>query len=141
MPNVHQPSLRYWSLIACAFIATLSLAQTSVVEKHGRLSVEGNRIVDQTGDAVVLRGMSLYWSQWKGGFYNRNTETPLSTSSKRCSRNSPASPRHPCCLPRQASSRLRHNSSHRPVYGYIRRTLSRWLAAHKPRSWQSCDIS
>jgi len=72
MPNFHQPSLRHWTLIACVFIATPSLAQTSVVEKHGRLSVEGNRIVDQKGDAVVLRGMSLYWSQWKGDFYNRN---------------------------------------------------------------------
>jgi endoglucanase len=39
-----------------------------VVEKHGRLSVEANRIVDQKGVAVVLRGMSLYWSQWKGGW-------------------------------------------------------------------------
>ena len=60
MPNVHQPSLRHWTLIACVFIATPSLAQASVVKKHGRLSVEGNRIVDQKGDAVVLRGMSLY---------------------------------------------------------------------------------
>jgi len=60
MPNFHQPSLRYWTLIACVFIATPSPAQTSVVEKHGRLSVEGNQIVDQKGDAVVLRGMSLY---------------------------------------------------------------------------------
>jgi endoglucanase len=32
----------------------------------------GNRIVDQQGDTVVLRGMSLYWSQWQGSFYNED---------------------------------------------------------------------
>ncbi len=40
------------------------------VELHGRLAVKGNRVVDEHGQSVVLRGMSLYWSQWKGQFYN-----------------------------------------------------------------------
>ncbi len=44
----------------------------SVVEQHGQLSVKGNRIVDKNGKPVILRGMSLYWSQWKGQFYNAN---------------------------------------------------------------------
>ncbi len=42
----------------------------SVVEKHGRLRVKGNRIVDRSGKPVVLRGMSLFWSQWMGQYYN-----------------------------------------------------------------------
>ena len=42
----------------------------SFVELHGRLAVKGNRVVDEHGKPVVLRGMSLYWSQWKGQFYN-----------------------------------------------------------------------
>lgn len=42
----------------------------SVVERHGRLSVKGNAIMDQHGRPVVLRGMSLFWSQWGGQYYN-----------------------------------------------------------------------
>ena len=45
---------------------------TLIVEKHGQLSVKGNRIVDKNGDPVALHGMCLYWSQWKGQFYNYN---------------------------------------------------------------------
>jgi endoglucanase len=44
-------------------------AQTAV-ERHGRLSVKGNTIVDEHGRPVILRGMSLFWSQWGGQFYN-----------------------------------------------------------------------
>jgi endoglucanase len=32
--------------------------------------VAGNRIVDQHGRPVQLRGMSLFWSQWKPQYYN-----------------------------------------------------------------------
>jgi endoglucanase len=35
-----------------------------VVQKHGALRVEGNRVVDAAGQPVQLRGMSLFWSQW-----------------------------------------------------------------------------
>lgn len=49
--------------------ATPALAHTPV-ERHGALRVDGNRIVDQHGDPVVLRGMSLFWSQWGPQFYN-----------------------------------------------------------------------
>jgi endoglucanase len=54
-------------------LITKALAQTAVA-KHGRLSVSGNRIVDQHGQAVQLRGMSIFWSQWSPGskYYNRN---------------------------------------------------------------------
>jgi endoglucanase len=34
------------------------------VETHGRLRVEGNRIVGEHGRPVQLMGMSLYWSIW-----------------------------------------------------------------------------
>ncbi|HEX7070139.1 MAG TPA: glycoside hydrolase family 5 protein [Rhodothermales bacterium] len=40
------------------------------VERHGQLRVDGNRIVDEHGEPVVLRGMSLFWSQWMGKYYN-----------------------------------------------------------------------
>jgi endoglucanase len=43
---------------------------TLIVEKHGQLRVEGNKIVDKNGNPVALRGMSLFWSQWIGKYYN-----------------------------------------------------------------------
>ncbi|RZJ46890.1 MAG: glycoside hydrolase family 5 protein [Brevundimonas sp.] len=46
-----------------------ALAETPV-ERHGQLRVENGRVVDQHGQPVTLRGMSLFWSQWKPQFYN-----------------------------------------------------------------------
>ena len=43
---------------------------TTAVRRHGRLAVRGNTIVDQHGRPVVLRGMSLFWSQWGGTYYD-----------------------------------------------------------------------
>lgn len=39
---------------------------------HGALTTQGNRIVDQNGDEVRLRGMNLAWAMWDIGsrFYN-----------------------------------------------------------------------
>lgn len=59
-----------------AFLLSLLLTtmthaqQQSAVERHGQLRVDGNRIVDQHGRPVQLRGMSLFWSQWKPQYYN-----------------------------------------------------------------------
>ena len=51
--------------------AVLALAQPALaqceptpVERHGALSVRDGRIVDEHGESVTLRGMSLFWSQW-----------------------------------------------------------------------------
>lgn len=46
-------------------------ASVSAVARHGQLAVRGNRIVDEHGAPVVLRGMSFFWSQWMGRYYNR----------------------------------------------------------------------
>ena len=51
---------------------TKTWAQTPV-EINGQLRVSGNKIVNKSGDAVQLRGMSLFWSQWQPQFYNSNT--------------------------------------------------------------------
>jgi endoglucanase len=57
-----------------ALFATPSFAQSqTVVQKYGQLRVQGNRIVDQSGTPVQLRGMSLYWSQWVPKYWNVNT--------------------------------------------------------------------
>lgn len=48
----------------CLFvIVSLSHAQTPV-EMHGRLRVEGNRIVGEHGKPLQLMGMSHFWSVW-----------------------------------------------------------------------------
>jgi endoglucanase len=45
---------------------------TSVVEKHGKLSVQGNKIVDKTGTPIRLKGMSMFWSHWSTKYWNAN---------------------------------------------------------------------
>jgi endoglucanase len=57
------------ALLGAAFAAN---AET-VVQKHGQLRVQGNRIVDAHGAPVQLRGMSLYWSQWIPKYYTAST--------------------------------------------------------------------
>jgi endoglucanase len=42
----------------------------TVVQRHGKLTVMGNQILDEHNQPVILRGMSLFWSQWGGQFYN-----------------------------------------------------------------------
>lgn len=41
-----------------------------IVDLYGQLKIAGNQIVNQKGDTVALRGMSLFWSQWIGKYYN-----------------------------------------------------------------------
>ncbi len=57
-------------LASCDSTASSPAADQTPVERHGQLRVEGNRIVDEHGKPVVLRGMSLFWSQWMGKYYN-----------------------------------------------------------------------
>jgi endoglucanase len=56
-------------LLAFALFAAPARAQT-IVERHGALRIEGNKVVDSHGNPVTLRGMALYWSQWEPGVYN-----------------------------------------------------------------------
>jgi endoglucanase len=59
--------------IAAALAPAAHAEPKSVVEEHGQLRVQGNRIVDQAGVPVQLRGMSLYWSQWIPKYYTAGT--------------------------------------------------------------------
>ncbi|WP_374275805.1 glycoside hydrolase family 5 protein [Brevundimonas sp.] len=61
-----------FALAALLSLATPAFAETPV-ERHGQLRVEGNRIVDQHGEPVTLRGMSLFWSQWMPQYYTPET--------------------------------------------------------------------
>lgn len=42
------------------------------VDKYGQLRVEGTNIISQNGEIVQLAGMSFFWSQWIGKYYNYN---------------------------------------------------------------------
>lgn len=59
--------------IATFLLSERMASAETPVERYGQLKVQGNRIVDKNGDAVQLRGMSLFWSQWIGKYYTRNT--------------------------------------------------------------------
>jgi endoglucanase len=61
----------YAIILISIFISFEShLYAQSPVALHGKLSVVGNQIVDKNGEPVQLRGMSLFWSQWQGKYYN-----------------------------------------------------------------------
>jgi len=47
-------------------------AQSTIVEKYGKLTIKGNYIFGENGDTVQLRGMSLFWSQWMPQYYNES---------------------------------------------------------------------
>ncbi len=61
---------RFALMALASGLALASVEAQTAVAMHGRLSVQGNRIVDKNGAPVQFRGMALYWSQWKPAFYN-----------------------------------------------------------------------
>ena len=50
---------------------------SSPVKAHGALQVIGTNICDASGKPYQLKGMSLFWSQWSGPFYNPATVNAL----------------------------------------------------------------
>lgn len=74
--------MRALSIIILIFLSLVSCGNSDVnnpvtgesfVDKHGQLSINGSKLVDNNGDPVALRGMSLFWSQWGGVYYNAET--------------------------------------------------------------------
>lgn len=65
--------MRKKSAAAAIFSLSLLIAPAwgqSFVAQNGKLRVEGNKVVNAHGQPIALRGMALYWSQWKPAFYN-----------------------------------------------------------------------
>lgn len=61
------------------FLCTFSLLSQSIVQRHGRLRVQGNKIVDKNQNAVSIAGNSLFWSNAgdTADFYNAQTVNHL----------------------------------------------------------------
>lgn len=63
--------------VAIAFSVLFMTAEVHAanpVDVHGRLQVVGNRIVGaKSGDTVQLAGMSFFWNNWMGQFWNEQT--------------------------------------------------------------------
>ncbi|AHM59622.1 endoglucanase [Flammeovirgaceae bacterium 311] len=57
--------------IPFVYADTSSAWRQTAVGRHGKLQVRGNTIVDKNGEPVQLRGMSLFWSQWIGQYWNK----------------------------------------------------------------------
>jgi endoglucanase len=49
-----------------------SNVKQKVVDYFGFIHVKGSKIVDKNDNPIALHGMSLFWSQWGGSFYNAN---------------------------------------------------------------------
>jgi endoglucanase len=47
-------------------------SEKTVVGYLGYIHTKGSTIVDKNGNPVALHGMSLFWSQWGGSFYNES---------------------------------------------------------------------
>lgn len=62
-------------LLLAVFISITLLAQP--VKKYGRLKVEGTQLVSESGEPVVLRGISYGWHNWWPRFYNEGTVNHL----------------------------------------------------------------
>lgn len=59
-------------IAACLAFGSYSFAQQSFVGARGRPRVEGTRVVDEKGEPITLRGMSLYcWNQQGKQFFNK----------------------------------------------------------------------
>ena len=67
-----------WLLLVCLLITnpwskaggTSSGDHQGIVDRYGQLHIEGRYLLNQHNDTVSLEGMSLFWSQWKGKYYN-----------------------------------------------------------------------
>nr|UNG40343.1 glycoside hydrolase family 5 subfamily 2 [Saphanus piceus] len=67
-------------LLICLVVLSYSIdfssskdATDETVSKHGKLSVKGANLVDENGEKVQLKGMSLFWSIWYPQYYNKAT--------------------------------------------------------------------
>ncbi|MBN2215659.1 MAG: glycoside hydrolase family 5 protein [Bacteroidales bacterium] len=59
--------------LSALIIFCFEAVRSQPVKRHGNLSVQGTRMVDQNGSTVVLKGVSFGWHNWWPRFYNKET--------------------------------------------------------------------
>lgn len=66
-------------LLFIFFLSGLTISAQSIVQKHGRLRVSGNHVVDKNNEPLSLAGNSLFWSNAgdTSDFYEAETVTHL----------------------------------------------------------------
>jgi len=64
--------------VTLLFVINTNYAYSKPVNKHGQLHVVGANIVDQSGQKVALKGVSLGWHNWWPQFYNEQVVENLS---------------------------------------------------------------
>ncbi|MEM4368367.1 MAG: cellulase family glycosylhydrolase, partial [Candidatus Anstonellales archaeon] len=74
--------LRFFILISFLFIFILSLHAQTPVQTYGQLRVSNKYLVDKNDTPVVLRGMSLFWSQWGYKYWNSSVINWVATDWK-----------------------------------------------------------
>ena len=71
------------NILLCNVLSALLLIGATVfagpVNKHGKLKVDGVKLVDTKGNLVVLRGVSFGWHNWWPRFYNAEAVGWLTT--------------------------------------------------------------
>ncbi|TPN86109.1 cellulase family glycosylhydrolase [Aquimarina algicola] len=77
--TIHNQTIIF-SLFLALFIFCSQANSQTIVQKHGRLKVSGNKIVDKNNKPISLAGNSLFWSNAgdTSDFYNSQTVTHLS---------------------------------------------------------------
>ncbi|HEX9807754.1 MAG TPA: glycoside hydrolase family 5 protein [Alteraurantiacibacter sp.] len=78
--------MRHWLVFAAMILAPpasvlaanapaqqIAAPEGSPVALHGALSVQDGKVVGEHGRPVILRGMSLFWSQWAPQYYSAET--------------------------------------------------------------------
>jgi hypothetical protein len=72
-----------WRFAILAFLLGVAFSFATPISEHGKLSVNGRKILDKNGNEFVLRGMSMYWNRtdWPGGkFYTQGVVNTLAGS-------------------------------------------------------------
>lgn len=65
-----------------SLLAVAGISQAGIVSSHGALKVQGNQIVNASGNPIQLAGMSMFWAGWMSGFYRTSVVNTLATDWK-----------------------------------------------------------
>ena len=57
--------------IIISFSMVSAETDSTIVDYYGQLEVDSTKIINKNGKPISLHGMSLFWSQWAGQFYNQ----------------------------------------------------------------------